>query len=91
MKFCSHGLKALLGLGAVCGVVEGHQHHHGEEAQVPLHEQEFVQDTADELERKWSFEVGSKFSFPTLGDLEEKDSKLRACHQNLRICSHTDA
>jgi hypothetical protein len=61
MKFCSHGLKVLLGLGAVCGVVEGHQHHHGEEAQVPLHEQEFVQDSADELERKWSFEVRLKF------------------------------
>jgi hypothetical protein len=63
MKFCDHGLKALLGL-AVCGViVEGHQHqHHGDEAQAPLHEQEYVQDSAEELERKWSFEVGLRFS-----------------------------
>jgi len=53
----SHVLKAALGLGAVCGVV-AHQHQHpGDEAQVPLHEQEFVQDSAEELERKWSFEV----------------------------------
>lgn len=48
---------------AVCGVV-AHQHQHGgEEAQVPLHEQEFVQDSAEELERKWSFEVGLSFFF----------------------------
>ena len=63
MKFHNQGLNALLGLGAVCGVVvEAHQHqHHGDEAHVPLHEQEFVQDSAEELERKWSFEVGLRF------------------------------
>lgn len=63
MKLCSHGLNALLGLGAVCGVmVAGHQHHgHEAETQIPLHEQEYVQDSAEELERKWSFEVRLKF------------------------------
>lgn len=33
-----------------------HSHDHGEK-QVPLHEQEFVQDSLEELERKWAFEV----------------------------------
>ncbi|TVY90785.1 Guanidinobutyrase, partial [Lachnellula willkommii] len=65
LKLHSHVLKAALGLGlglgwAVCGVVA---HQHGDEAQVPLHEQEFVQDSAEELERKWSFEVGLRFFF----------------------------
>jgi hypothetical protein len=40
-----------------CGVVAGHQDHLHREKQIPLHEQEYVQDTAEELERKWSFEV----------------------------------
>jgi len=71
MRFCSHSLQVLLGLGAVCGVVvEGHQHqHHGDEAQVPLHEQEYVQDSAEELERKWGFEVGLRFLCLYLGEL----------------------
>jgi hypothetical protein len=51
----------VLAVVLVCRVVEGHEHgpghHHAEEAEVPLHEQPFVQDSAEELERKWSFEV----------------------------------
>lgn len=50
-----------LAVALLCGVVEGHEHgpghHHAGEADVPLHEQPFVQDSAEELERKWSFEV----------------------------------
>jgi len=39
-------------------VAHGHHGHEHEEKQVPLHEQEFVQDTLEELERKWTFEWG---------------------------------
>ena len=39
----------------ICGVVVGHEINR--EKQVPLHEQEFVQDSKEELERKWAFEV----------------------------------
>jgi hypothetical protein len=47
----------LLLAAGICGVV-GHSGHGEEgESQVPLHEQEFVQDSFEELERKWSFEV----------------------------------
>ena len=46
---------ALLLAAGICGTVVG-QSHHGE-GQVPLHEQEFLQDSSEELERKWSFEV----------------------------------
>jgi len=42
---------------ALCGVVAGHAHHEHGEREVPLHKREFVQDSAEELERKWSFEV----------------------------------
>jgi len=43
---------------ALCRVVAGHAgHHHGHEEELPLHERPFVQDSAEELERKWSFEV----------------------------------
>jgi agmatinase len=58
MKFIVFG--TCLGLLVGCGVVVG-QHYGGGnrngETQVPLHEQEFVQDPAEELERKWGFEV----------------------------------
>lgn len=42
--------------------VAGHGHgHHGEEIEggkeIPLHEREWVRDSAEELERKWGFEV----------------------------------
>jgi agmatinase len=46
----------LLLAAGICGFVVGHSHHDGEK-QVPLHEQEFVQDSEEELERKWNFEV----------------------------------
>lgn len=47
----------MLGLGMVRWV-SGHQHHeHGDDKPIPLHEIEYVQDPADELERKWGFEV----------------------------------
>lgn len=48
---------------ALCGVVTGHGgpghgHVHGKaEEEIPLHEREWVKDSAEELERKWSFEV----------------------------------
>jgi hypothetical protein len=57
----SFSTSLILAVAFVCGVVEGHEHgpghHHAGEAEVPLHEQPFVQDSAEELERKWSFEV----------------------------------
>jgi agmatinase len=58
MKFYSQRALVLgLWLGG-CRVVVGHQHGSGNgEKQVPLHEQEYVQDPVEELERKWSFEV----------------------------------
>jgi hypothetical protein len=49
---------ALLLASAICGIAA--HSHHGETGganQTPLHEQEFVQDGPEELERKWSFEV----------------------------------
>jgi hypothetical protein len=49
-----------------CGVVAGHQrgHHGGADGgkHVPLHEREYIQDSVEELERKWSFEVRCVFS-----------------------------
>jgi hypothetical protein len=62
MRFCS---SAALGLGALIvgrGVVTGHQNHGHGGKQIPLHEQEYVQDPVEELERKWSFEVSSILS-----------------------------
>ena len=57
----SFSTSLVLAVVLVCGVVEGHEHgpghHHAGEAEVPLHEQPFVQDSAEELERKWGFEV----------------------------------
>ncbi len=44
-------------VGAVLGVVRGHAHI-GDGAEVPLHERVYTQDSLEELERKWSFEVG---------------------------------
>lgn len=48
---------------AICGVVRGHSHEHANEhvntqKEIPLHEREWVKDSAAELERKWSFEWG---------------------------------
>jgi hypothetical protein len=40
-------------LTAVCGAVAAHT----ADEEVPVHNQEFVQDDAQELERKWGFEV----------------------------------
>ena len=52
---------ALTFVAFICGVVGHSRHDHGERdgRQVPLHEQEFVQDSSEILERKWSFEVRS--------------------------------
>lgn len=50
-------LHLLLWLG--CGVV-GHERDVGEKGeggQIPVYEKEYIQDTVEELERKWSFEV----------------------------------
>ncbi|KAF4614399.1 hypothetical protein G7Y89_g15337 [Cudoniella acicularis] len=63
MRF-SLGISSVLAISVVwCGVgVAAHQRHghdqqrEGEE--MPLHEREFVQDSTEELERKWSFEWG---------------------------------
>ena len=62
---------ALAWLG--CGVVEAfeheHQHEHGgHEGQVPLREQGFTQDSKEELERKWSFEVSLLVGFGAGGE-----------------------
>jgi hypothetical protein len=47
MRFSIAIVKSILLLGVLeCGVA-GHQHH----------EQEYIRDPAEELERKWSFEV----------------------------------
>jgi hypothetical protein len=57
---------ATLVLGSLmvgCGVVAGHQNHRHREKQIPLHEQEYIQDPVEELERKWSFEVSSESSY----------------------------
>lgn len=43
----------------VCGVVTGHSHESHGEKEVPLHEREWIKDGAEELERKWGFEVSS--------------------------------
>jgi len=51
-------LVVLLGLVLGCGVVLGHGHGEGE-----LHEQVYVQDSREELERKWSFEVSCYIFF----------------------------
>lgn len=43
---------------AVCGVVAGLSYEATDlEKEVPLHEREWVKDGAEELERKWGFEV----------------------------------
>ena len=43
---------------ALCRVVAGHAGHHLEtDEELPLHERPFVQDSPEELQRKWSFEV----------------------------------
>lgn len=69
----------LLLMAGICGVVVGHGIH--EEKQVPLHEQEFVQDSEEELERKWSFEVSCvfrSFNFTT----EEITRVMVTCFQS---------
>lgn len=55
MKLLTRTICAL----AVCEFVAGHNHghEHGHEKEVPLHEREWIQDSKEELERKWSFEV----------------------------------
>lgn len=60
-------------LAGICGVVVGHETFHGEGKQIPLHEQDFVQDSPEELERKWSFEVSLSLSF-----ISNKPSSLPA-------------
>lgn len=51
----------LFAAGLGLGLVRGHDHSHGgkdgEEKEIPLHERDFVKDSAEELERKWGFEV----------------------------------
>ena len=60
-------ISALLLAAGICGVVVGHSHGETREGkQTPLHEQEFVQDGPEELERKWSFEVRLSVSFLVL-------------------------
>ena len=48
---------ALLLAAGVCEVVGQSHHGSGDEKQVPLREQEFVQDSGEELKRRWSFEI----------------------------------
>ena len=48
----------IIGL-AICGVVVGNVHRQAEdEIELMLHKKEWTKDSAEELERKWSFEVG---------------------------------
>ncbi|KAG9247001.1 arginase family-domain-containing protein [Calycina marina] len=43
----------------LCNIVLGYAgHSHGQEEEVPLHQKPFVQDSVEELQRKWSFEWG---------------------------------
>jgi hypothetical protein len=57
MKFTAFGLA---GLG--CGVALAHDYlHQYVDTEIPLHKQEFEQDSNEELERKWGFEVCSDF------------------------------
>jgi hypothetical protein len=62
MKSTSSSTVLLLTL-RICGVVvvAGHSG-----LQVPLHEQDFVQDSLEGLERKWSFEVEFFRSFSSV-------------------------
>jgi hypothetical protein len=53
MKFSS----SVLLVGRVISGVSAHSHHHEAEAQKPLHEKDYVQDSVEELERKWNFQV----------------------------------
>lgn len=55
MKF--HNLIAGLCGVALASAHDHHSHSHDTEPEIPLHEREFVQDSAEELERKWGFEV----------------------------------
>jgi hypothetical protein len=50
---------SLVLVGLICWVgAHQHQHEHAEEGFDPLRAPEFGEDTVEELERKWSFEVG---------------------------------
>jgi agmatinase len=64
MKFQCSAVVVLGSLMVGYGVVAGHQDHKHGEKQIPLHEQEYVQDPVEELERKWSFEVSPWLRFP---------------------------
>ena len=49
--------------GLVCGVAVGHSHHEEEGGQFdPLAAPEYVKESVEELEKKWSFEVCDLFS-----------------------------
>ena len=66
MKLLLRSAARVLAACVVVGLVNGHGHGHhhgadGEEGEVPLHERAFVQDSVEELERKWSFEVCDLF------------------------------
>jgi hypothetical protein len=56
-----HNARVIAGLCGVAGIVRAHEygHHQHADGETPLHKQEFVQDSAEELARKWSFEVRS--------------------------------
>ena len=61
MRFKNQFFLGLVG-GVVVGFVGvlGHEHGHvHEEEEVPLHERVWSQESVEELERKWSFEVCS--------------------------------
>lgn len=59
MKFSSSICSALIG-GVISGVTAHSHHAEDGEKEVPLHEREYSQDSPEELERKWSFEVSLK-------------------------------
>jgi hypothetical protein len=61
MKF----LTSIFFLSGVLSGVTSHSHsdHHNPTDQIPLHEQAYTQDSNEELERKWGFEVSIIYSF----------------------------
>jgi hypothetical protein len=55
MKFSA--VTAALVISRAVGHERQHGHGHGHAEETPLHEREWVKDSKEELERKWSFEV----------------------------------
>jgi hypothetical protein len=68
----------LVGLCGVAGLTGAHEylHEYVEASEVPLHKQEFVQDSTAELERKWGFEVCTCIQIPSLVFWQDEEDEL---------------